>query len=81
MHACRIMDLNSLIQGFSTYWYTVYTYLAGYRVFRVFSTKWGTGDCGQQRSSRLGGTLAAWDALSSRSPYTSMTRRRCHSLR
>ena len=27
------------------YWYTVYTYLAGYRVFRVFrvfSTKWGT---------------------------------------
>ena len=27
------------------YWYTVYTYLAGYRVFRVFRvfrTKWGT---------------------------------------
>ena len=38
------MDLNSLIKGFSTYWYIVYTYLAGYRVLRVFSTKWGLGE-------------------------------------
>ena len=42
MHACRIRDLNSLILGFGMYWYTVYTYLAGYRVLRVSSTKWGT---------------------------------------
>ena len=42
MHECRIRDLNSLILGFGMYWYTVYTYLAGYRVLRVSSTKWGT---------------------------------------
>ena len=36
MHECRIRDLNSLIQGFSMYWYTVYSYLDQMnRVFRV----------------------------------------------
>ena len=43
MHECRIRDLNSLIQGFSTYWYTVYPYLARCNVLRPFCTKWGTG--------------------------------------
>ena len=49
--------------------------------FSPMSPRRHPGTCDQRRSSRPGETHAIWDAPSSRSLYTSMTRRRRHSLR
>ena len=45
------------------YWYTVYTYLAGYRVFRVFSTKWGTARAPRRAHEQFSGSATAAYAL------------------